>query len=113
MDDENNIDLLNDSDGDNLSDNNYIGLEEIRDSESEEIETGRESVSDSPDYSSILADIDNDLKGIYDFITVESDPAEITLSDIHQDLRIVGGLILLFIGFYVMRSIVYKFTRRF
>lgn len=114
MDDyENNNDIFDDSDSDSLFDSDDIGLEEVRDSGTEETETDREDISDSPDYSSILTDIHSDIQGIYEFITIETDPEEITLSDIHNDLRIVSCLILLFIGFYVMRSIVYKFTRRF
>lgn len=113
MDDYENIsDTFNNSDGDSLSYNNDFGLEEVRDSGAEEIESDGKSVSDYPDYSSILTDLHRDLQGIYEFITSEPDPSEITLSDIHNDLKIVSSLILLFIGFYIMRSIVFKFTRR-
>lgn len=114
MDDYENItDIYNDSDVDSLSSDNYSGVEEVRNSGTKENESLGQDVSTGSDYSSILADIDSDIKGIYTFITADPDSDTITLNDIHNDLKIVSCLILLFIGFYVMRSIVYKFTRRF
>lgn len=110
MDDlQNNVPDDNDIIDDSLSDSDDIGLEEVSDSEREEIESSGEDNATTPDYSSILSDINTNIADVYEYITGKEE--EITLTDIHQDMRILTSLILLFFGYMIMRSLVFKMRR--
>lgn len=95
---------------DNISDNNDSGVEEVRENESEEITDEGQDVTTTPDYSDILSDINSNLSDVYEYL-IGIPEEEITLSDIHQDMRILTCVVLLFFGYLVMRSLVFKMRR--
>lgn len=95
---------------DSLSDNNDNGMEENGETEPDQVDTEEQDTTTTTDYSDILTDINSNIENVYEYITGQ-EVEEITLADIHKDMHILTSVLLLFMGYMIMRSLVYKIRR--